>query len=75
MWPDLGPSADDEELDALTLAEMGPTYCSGWVLLAAASSIEDPRAPSVLTRYTPQGQHPFLTRGIIATETDPRDCP
>lgn len=64
-WGDLKPEAEDDDLDALDLAEVGETYASCWVLVLGASSIANADAPHLSVRYAPRGQLPFTGIGLL----------
>ena len=63
-WPAIGPTEDDE-LSVDDRVEMGDTYPSAWVLVLAASSIANPEASHISTRYTAKGQLPFTGIGLV----------
>ncbi len=70
-WPQISPTLtgvepDELSIDDLTdIQEMGPTYPSCWVLVVGASSIGNPDAVAVTTRFTPRSQLPFTGIGLL----------
>jgi len=70
-WHNIAPSHTDDpddNLDAITIAGMGPCYPAGWVLLITAESIDPDNDEAIVTRYTMKGQSYFTTLGMLVDQ-------
>ena len=65
-WPAISPATDmDDPDDAIAVAEMGPAYAAGWVLVIGAAGLEETNV--VFTaRHAMPGQLHYTTVGLLA---------